>query len=176
MNGTMERGHLTPSKVRRNLICVFWLFTFLWHQHGYAGQDKVVISVSEAVMRSAPGFLSKAIAKVPYGTPVRILGRDSGWVNIVADKKTGWVQRSALQEAEYVLKDLGRGEKASVDTYKNDVVTAGKGFSPEFESMMKSNGENLNYAAVDEMERFGFKELALFKFARRGRIASDLLE
>jgi len=51
-----------------------WLFTILWHQHGFAGQDKVVVSVSEAVMRSAPGFLSKAIAKVPYGTPVKDFG------------------------------------------------------------------------------------------------------
>jgi uncharacterized protein YgiM (DUF1202 family) len=172
----MERGHLTPSKVRRNLICAFCLIIFLWQQHGFAGQDKIVVSVSEAVVRSAPGFLSKAIAKVPYGTPVRILGRERDWINVAFDKRNGWVQRSALQEAEYVLKDLGRGEKATSETYKNDVVTAGKGFSPEFEAMMKSNDNKLNFEAVDKMERFEFKAIDLFRFARRGRIASDLID
>ena len=176
MNGKMERGHLIRNRGRWLVTFVVLVTTTSWQGAGMAKQDRPMIAVSEAVLRSAPGFLAKAVAKLPYGTPVRIIARDNGWVNIVAEKAKGWLPKSALQDAEYVLKDIGRGEKATTDTYKNDIVTAGKGFSPEFEAMMKSKDGTLNFDAVDTMERFGFKEIVLFRFARRARISSDLLD
>lgn len=172
----MVPGNLIRSKKRWCLCFLFLALVFSVSKNGIASEERQAIAVAEAVLRESPGFLSKAVGKFPYGTIVQVLEHDRGWLKIMAGKKIGWVQKSALQDSEYVLKDLGRGKKATMETYKNDVVTAGKGFSPEYEAVMKESNGKLNYSAVDDMEKLAFKEIELFKFARKVRVSSDLLE
>jgi hypothetical protein len=119
--------------------------------------------------------LGKAIAAGNYGEKIEILNKKGSWAQIRLAGKTGWTHQSALQESFFILKEIGKGEAAK-STYKDEVVAAGKGFSPEYEALMKSQSPDLNYGSVDEIESWLISVDVLKRFALKGGVKSEVLE
>ena len=141
-----------------------------------AENQQFVISTQKSFLRDKPSFLGKSIAPANYGTKITLLKRSGSWCQIKISNQIGWVHQSSIQDSYYILKDIGRGEAASKGTYKDEVVSAGKGFSPEYESMMKSQNANLKYSSVDQIEAYKISVESLVKFGLTGGLNSEILK
>ena len=154
------------------LVGVLLISGFLSH----AENQQFVISTQKSFLRDKPSFLGKSIGPANYGTKITVLKRAGGWCQIKLNSQIGWVHQSSVQDSYYILKDIGRGEAASKGTYKDEVVSAGKGFSPEYESMMKSQNANLKYSTVDQIETYKISVESLVKFGINGGLNSEILK
>jgi len=167
---------MTQNKINA-LSILFLLFSCLaFGQNRNTPDASGVIAVSEAVLRDGPSFLSKPLFKLRYGTRVNVETNRNGWVQISHERKLGWLPMSTLQDGVYILREVGRGGKTSTSMYKNEVATAGKGFSPEYEDMMKNRESKLNYEDVNALEKKAFETSELVKFARQVRLNSDVFK
>lgn len=138
-------------------------------------KKEYVVAVQKVLLRDKPSFLGRGIATGKYGTKIEILTKKGTWAQIKMAGKTGWTHQSSLQESFFILKEIGKGEAAK-STYKDEVVAAGKGFSPEYEALMKSQSPDLNYTSVDEIESWLIATDVLKRFATKGGLTSEVLE
>ena len=140
-----------------------------------AQEQNVVISSAKAFLRDRPSFLGKSVAAAPYGAQAHVLKVNGDWRQVTIGNKLGWVHKSAIQDSYYILKEIGKGNKTK-DRYKDDVVAAGKGFSPEYEAMMKAEKPSLNYSDVDKMESWKISIEGLAGFGANGGLNSETLK
>lgn len=164
---------------RNSLVCIAMALMTLTARFSASANPENVrtgsIALAKAVVRSAPDFLAKPAFELNYGARVAITERKNDWVKIRAKEKSGWLPKAALEVGTDVFQDVGRGTQTNDSIYDNEIVTAGKGFSPEYENMMKSQNGNWNYQDVDAVEKRVFSEKELFEFARSVRLKSDVL-
>lgn len=137
-------------------------------------QDSVV-GVALLTLRKSPSFLSRKTGELKYGQKIKILKTRKDWCFITAGSFKGWAQKSALGERESILDDLKRSSAESSATYNDEVATAGKGFSAEYESMLKQKNQKLNFGAVDKMESIELPVKTLLRFKKKGRLQSEVL-
>lgn len=135
-------------------------------------QKTAAIATSKAILRESPNFLSRPTVVVSYGTIVDILEKKGDWIKIRLAQNTGWLPSSALQGSRIILKEVGKGEKTKSSIYDKEITTAGKGFSPEYEAMIKSENPKLNYLEVDKLEKRELAETQLFEFAKAAGVKS----
>lgn len=138
-------------------------------------KKEYVVAVQKVLLRDKPSFLGRGIATSKYGEKIELLTKKGAWAQIKVAGKTGWTHQSSLQESFFILKEIGKGEAAK-STYKDEVVAAGKGFSPEYEALMKSQSPELNYTSVDEIESWLISIDVLKRFATKGGLTSEVLE
>jgi uncharacterized protein YgiM (DUF1202 family) len=138
-------------------------------------KKEYVVAVQKILLRNKPSFLGKGIGTGKYGDKIEILTKKAGWAQIKVAGKTGWAHQSSLQESFFILKEIGKGEAAK-STYKDEVVAAGKGFSPEYEALMKSQSPDLNYKVVDQIESWLIATDVLKRFATKGGLTSEVLQ
>ena len=164
------------SKARKYTQIVIVLVFGLAHlQSAFASAWESTVGVKILILRKKPSFLSKETGRLEYGRIVKVLERNRGWSYISSGKSSGWVQTSSLGERESILKDLDRSAAESSATYKDEVATAGKGFSPEYERMLKNNNKKLNFDAVDKMESIEVPIFLLNEFRKTGNLKSAVL-
>ncbi len=143
----------------------------------YGQSQEYVLSGQKIYLRDRPSFLGKVIVQGQYGQKVALTKKTGSWYLIKLSDKTGWVHKSAVQDSYYILKEIGKGkDAASKSVYKDEVVAAGKGFSPEYESMMKSQNPNVNYKAVDDIEKWYIGVAQLVNFGTKGGLTSASLK
>ncbi|MGZ3690390.1 MAG: SH3 domain-containing protein [Pseudobdellovibrio sp.] len=166
--------------IRNSLSLILMLFglNLFFSAKVYAQSKEYVISGQQIFLRDRPSFLGKVIVQAQYGQKVQLSKKtNTGWFLVKMGDKTGWVFKSAVQDSYYILKEIGKGkEAASKSVYKDEVVAAGKGFSPEYEAMMKSQNPNLNYKSVDEMEKWNIGVDKLAGFGTKGGLTSEVLK
>lgn len=126
-------------------------------------------------LRSRPSILSKPTSFLKYGAPVQVLEVKGRWSKINSSGQRGWVLSSTIGDGESILKDIGKGEFAAQEAYQDEVASAGKGFSAEFEKMSKENNPKLNYKDVDRIEKVSVPVNDIFAFSRRGKLKSSVL-
>jgi hypothetical protein len=149
-----------------------------WSGESFCGsenQDKV-IGIAKAPLRAAANFLEQPFAKFPYGTEVEIISKNGIWYKVSIQGKIGWIPQSALSDRYFVLHDIGKGESASAETYKSEIVTAGKGFSPEYESLMRIENSNLKYSEVNKIEGLECELQSLSEFSKAAGLKSNVLQ
>jgi hypothetical protein len=79
--------------------------------------------------------------------------------------KTGWIEYAKLTTRR--ISSQGNTANASA----KEIALAGKGFSPEVEAEYKQSGEQLNYPAVDDMEKAGVADSDLLAFIEEGHLS-----
>jgi hypothetical protein len=163
------------NKVVSSVLLLFLALTVLSLPLEAQEKKEYVVAVKRMILRDRASFLGKAIAAGNYGEKIEILNKKGSWAQIRLAGKTGWTHQSALQESFFILKEIGKGEAAK-STYKDEVVAAGKGFSPEYEALMKSQSPDLNYGSVDEIESWLISVDVLKRFALKGGVKSEVLE
>ena len=128
--------------------------------------DTLYVNVNSANLKSFTGFFASTTGAVGYGDEVRVLAINGRWAQVqrAYGNVSGWIVSSSLTTKRIAA----QGSTASASA--REIALAGKGFSPEVESEYKKNTGNLNYTAVDEMEKITISERELFAFMEEGRL------
>ena len=131
---------------------------------------KYVTGLESTPVRLKPSFFSAVGGSLPYGSSVQVLQKKAGWAQVSSGGLTGWIQVAAFTRQDGVLREIGRGHAATENGYKDDVMAAGKGFSPEFEAKYKKENPTANFGAVDQLESRKIDPADLLKFANEGNL------
>jgi hypothetical protein len=140
-----------------------------------ARADDYVIALESAGIRATPQFFAAVQTTVPYGTHVKVIGTKGAWAKVGIGATVGWIHKSAFAKAEPILRDLGKGVSNIKDTYKDEVATAGKGFSEASESRHIASDTTLNYETVDQIECRQVQASQMRTFMEEGGLKSKMV-
>ena len=101
-------------------------------------------------------------------TEVQIVQQSGEWYQVEYQGQQGWLPQQAFPGAKkFDLSSVLKG-KAVQESKTDEVALAGKGFTPEVEADYRQKHPNLNYAQVDQVEKFGVSPGELQTFIREG--------
>ena len=138
-----------------------------------ATNEKKVLSIKVRTtqVRSSPAFFASAVKSLNYGDTVTALAPEGDWIRVtVGASGTGYVHSSAVTAQKIVRSGSARAVGGAVDS--DDVVLAGKGFNPEVEKQYASSRRDLNFGAVDRMERRTISDSEVAAFVKAGKLKS----
>lgn len=110
------------------------------------------VQVEKGQVRAQPSFLGRVVTTLGYGQTVNAVAEQGSWVKVqMAGGEAGWMAASALSSKRITARQTSgaAGSNASAD----DLALAGKGFSASIENEFKKQNPNINFAAVNRMER-----------------------
>jgi hypothetical protein len=146
------------------LTGLFLLWTAL--DIGLAQTFKVVQFKQQ--LYAEPSFNAAMLGMVPEGTEVQIIQQSGDWYQVAYQGQQGWLPQQAFPAAKKLnLTNLLKG-RAVQETRTDEVALAGKGFTPEVEAGYRQKHPNLNYALVDQVEKFEVSPGRLQAFQREG--------
>jgi hypothetical protein len=128
--------------------------------------DILYVGVKEAALKNGTGFFAKKTAAVSYGDVVVVVSEKGSWteVTLQSNRSTrGWIHTSSLTKKKIIT---GKTVSASAD----EIALAGKGFSPEAESVFKNQNPEKRYDLVDSIEKIVPDESALSAFISEGSL------
>lgn len=159
------------------LVCIWAMAaTCCWFVAGVAhseqGGGKVLsIKVRTTQVRKSPAFFGAAVKSLSYGDTVTALEPKGDWIKISLGKLgQGYVHSSAVTAQKIIRSGSPRNMSNGVDAA--DVVLAGKGFNPDVEKKYAAGNQNLNFSAVDKMERRSVSDLEIITFVKTGKLKS----
>jgi len=132
----------------------------------HAGQKITIMSKTTAI-RADKQFFAPAIAVANYGDQFDVLEEKGGWYKVAVGKKTGWAHSSATVKGAVVVSAAGF-KKAAASS--EDVALAGKGFNAQVEGKYKKDHPEMNFAAVDRMEKITVDDASISRFAAEGAL------
>lgn len=153
---------------RLSRLLLFLGLVLVWSvpEVGVAQTFKVVQSKQQ--LYAEPNFSAKALGSVPDGTEVQIIQHTGEWYQVEYQGQQGWLPQQAFPAAKKLdLSKLLQG-KAVKESKTDEVALAGKGFTPEVEASYRQKHPNLNYAQVDQVEKFEVNPSQLQAFQREG--------
>lgn len=130
-----------------------------------AAAETVSVVTRDNAIRSENRFFAPVKAKVRYGDRLTVIGRKGDWYQVSAKGVSGWVHKSAVESRSYSVSGRGR---AAGGVSADEVSLAGKGFNPQVEAGYRNANKDLNYGAVDEIERLVVGEKNLETFIQQG--------
>jgi len=134
----------------------------------FAGQVITIMHKTTSV-RADRKFFAPTIATARYGDQLTVVEEKGGWYKVAIGKKRGWVHNSATAKGKVAVtaKQFRKGAVSG-----QDVALAGKGFNEKVESKYKKENPEMNYAAVDRMEKVNVSDRQINKFVADGKLAS----
>jgi len=148
----------------RRFVVIALLFTF----PGLAQAGKTVkVKVEKSAVFEEPRFFAKVVVTVKYGDRLELLEETNDWARVIFGEHRGWIHKSCLTSAKLDLGAILVGGSSS-STTEDEVALAGKGFTPEVEQGYKKSHRDINYALVDEIERYEVDDASLRDFITRG--------
>jgi uncharacterized protein YgiM (DUF1202 family) len=136
----------------------------------FSATSELSVQVKQAQVRSEPSFFGKVTATVAYGEKVELIEDKGAWKMVSIPKKgKGWMHASALTTKTIAL----QAGKADVKTgaTSSELALAGKGFNPKVEAEFKSKNKQLDYTAIDRMEKiYTFKPGQVQAFLKQGQV------
>ncbi len=139
-----------------------------------AGEATVTVKVKQLALRADRQFYAPTVAQVHQKDQLVVVGQQADWLKVTVRGKTGWVHRSGVVSADAAetgggpLSFFGGGDRGKVT--QQEVALAGKGFNDKVERAYKQKNPQLDFSAVDRMERLGIKDENLLVFVREGRL------
>jgi Bacterial SH3 domain len=133
---------------------------------GLAQSFKTVQSKQQ--LYAEPNLSANAVGSIPDGSEVQILQQVGDWYQVEYQGLQGWLPPQAFPSGKkFELSNLLKG-KAVQESKTDEVALAGKGFTPEVEAGYRKSHPNLNYAQVDQVEKFEISPGQLQAFQREG--------
>ncbi len=113
--------------------------------------DVLAISVREAEIRGAPGFLSSIESRVAYGETVRVVAVRGAWVRVTVEGSgsEGWIHESSVLTPRQM--NLTGGTARESGATSREIALAGRGFNEQIEREYREQHQ-LDYDPVDAME------------------------
>ena len=148
------------------VFCLMLFITSLAAAQVAAG-GTLYVAIKTVTLKSSTGFFATNRGTLNYGdrvTVIRVSGRYVEVRSATNASITGWTPSANLSVRQVVS---GTTSTATA----SEVALAGKGFNQEVETSYRTQNTNLNYAAVDAVERITFNEADLRRFLEEGRLA-----
>ena len=130
--------------------------------------EPVKVKVQKASLFSQPNFLSKTVASLQFGDQLELEEVVKDWARIRYGQQRGYVHQSALTSTKVDMKSLMFSSSSSSGASQDEVALAGKGFTPEVEKNYGKAHPEMNYALVDEIERYTVDPNSLRSFIQKG--------
>lgn len=154
-----------PSLLRK--LALFALLALFAPSLSFAS-DSVFVQIRNSKLRSQPSAWSSQVASVSYGDELTKLEETGSWIKAKTAKgQIGYVPTSSVTTRKVVLK--GNTQAVSSASGNPDIVLAGKGFTKEVEESFKASS-NLDFSAVDAMERVKVADSDAKAFAKSGKL------
>ncbi|MCL2722140.1 MAG: hypothetical protein FWD47_12495 [Treponema sp.] len=125
------------------------------------------VAVRTLDLKSSTGFFASNRGRLNYGDQVTVLQVSGRFVEIcsVANPSlTGWTPSANMSVRQIVT-----GTSSTATT--REVALAGKGFDQDVENAYRNQNRELNYSAVNEIERITVNEDQLRRFLEEGRLS-----
>ena len=126
------------------------------------------VQVRKGQLRTSPSFLGKIVITVHYGDQVSVVKEKEFWLHVAAKGKKGWIHISALSEKEIVLDP--NSTKGSLTANSDELALAGKGFNKQVEEQYRQSHKDINFKAVDRMEKLVVSEKQIQQFLKQGKL------
>jgi uncharacterized protein YgiM (DUF1202 family) len=130
--------------------------------------EPVKVKVQKASLFSQPNFLSKTVASLQFGDQLELEEVVKDWARVRYGQQRGYVHQSALTSTKVDMKSLMFSSSSSSGASQDEVALAGKGFTPEVEKNYGKAHPEMNYALVDEIERYTVDPNSLRSFIQKG--------
>jgi hypothetical protein len=130
--------------------------------------EPVKVKVQKASLFSQPNFLSRTVATLQFGDQLEMEEVIKDWAKVKFGQQRGYVHQSALTSTKVDLKTMMFSSSGSSEASQDEVALAGKGFTPEVEKNYGKAHPEMNYALVDEIERFSVDPNSLRSFIQKG--------
>lgn len=156
----------------KRLVTLFCL-TFLYLSPADLKADKntkVYVKVRNSKVRVEPNYWSKGITSVEYGSALDLISSSSdGWYKVKTSLgREGYIPEASISSKAIALK--GSGNLLNPVAGEAEIVIAGKGFSPEVEKSFSRTNPELDFAAVDRVEKLRVSESEVATFIKDGRL------
>jgi hypothetical protein len=146
---------------------VIFIVVFLFPVTLFAG-EMVKVKVQKSTIFQEPKFFSKPVTVVKHGDELEMLDEVKDWRFVKFLEQNGWIHKSALTFTKVNLSTLLFRSTPSSPASEDEVALAGKGFNEETERGYDQAHPEVNYALVDEIERYGVEDDSLREFIERG--------
>ena len=114
-------------------------------------------------LKASTGIFGRVVGTLAFGEAVTLQQNQGKWISVRnASGRQGWAPADAFSTRRVL--SSGSGVSAS------EFALAGKGFSDDLEKVLRSSGE-VDYSAVDAMEKRSVSPEDLLKFLKEGRLA-----
>lgn len=146
-----------------------FLLLFLAAAPALAKQEWLSVAVRNGALRQQPLPFGKVVASLGYGDRVDVLAEQGLWLRVRDQRqgREGWMHRGSLIAKAIVLKP---GERVGSGASEDELALGGKGFNAQVEAQYKARQKDLNYAAVDWMERIQVTPAAMQEFLAKGEL------
>ncbi len=128
--------------------------------------QELSVQVRTTPLREQPTFLGRVLRELGYAERVGVVESSDDWRQVEYQGQRGWLHVSALTEKRIVLNPGADDvQRATTD---RELALAGRGFNAEVEQEYRQRHAEINFAAVDQMERRSPTLAVIDRFARDG--------
>ena len=129
--------------------------------------DTFYVAVQSASLKSSTGFFARTTGTLRYGEQVSVLAVSGKWAQVrsTGGSLSGWTSSANLTAKRIVAQGDNRSASAK------ELALAGKGFSQDVERQYKT-GKDLNYGAVDALEKVTVSDQDLLIFIEEGHLST----
>ena len=131
-----------------------------------AAAGVLTVTVEEAKVRKQKLFYAPVTATVRLGDRLQAEEPEEGWYRVSVGGKAGWLHQSAVN-AKAAGARTGKWE-GGTEAAADEVTLAGKGFNEDVERAYRGKHVDLDYGAVDAMEKRRVSEGVMLKFMKNG--------
>lgn len=144
----------------------------LWMLPGVAaGAEWRSVAVREGALRQDPMPFGRVLTLLPYGERVEVLGEQGAWFKVRAANREGWLHGGGLVAGQLKLQ---AGAEVGTAASRDELALGGKGFSPEVEASYRAGRQDVDYPAVDLMERTEVSAVQMQRFLAQGGLNSGM--
>jgi hypothetical protein len=131
------------------------------------GGETLTVKVEQTCIRPSPSFFVACSDALSHMDEVTRLEQSGAWYRVrTAAQSEGWLHSSAVDQRSWSLPV--KGGSSEVSSYEASL--AGKGFNEDVERKYRSQHAELNYAAVDELEKIEITLEEMQVFVEEGRL------
>ena len=132
--------------------------------------ETLTVKVENTCIRPSPSFFVACVEGLVRGDKVNSVDESGAWYFVrTAAGNEGWLHSSAVDKRTWNLPL--KGGTSEVSSYEASL--AGKGFNEEVEKEYKNQHKDLNYDAVDQLEKTGVTLDEMHKFLVEGRLIEE---
>jgi hypothetical protein len=134
-----------------------------------AGQT-LMVTIKQVSIRADKQFYAKAVAEARYQDKLEVVKQQGDWYLVTFSGAQGWVHNSSVGAAGKSAPGASTAV-ASSKVSDEDVALAGKGFNAQVEGDYKKKNPNLNFAAVDALEKINVADKDAADFMQAGHLS-----
>lgn len=135
-----------------------------------AAESARVITKENAIRKDCR-FFAPVITKVFLNDKLTVVGKSGDWFQVSFKGRQGCIYKGALEQKSFNLSSAfgGKAQSASSD----EVALAGKGFNPQVEASYKKSNPDLDFKAVDAIEKNQVSPDELQSFLKEGGLNNE---